>query len=137
MPRNDNDGWAGRHPWTGGEWVAGVALDSGIRRFFEFALRCREDSFTHTGSGKSALGAAVYYLLTGDRRAREAACRFADFLLNTQRPDGSWHDPAWPEEVLYSIDASAEFNVWLQEIAAILPGADALWGSKTGSQGGS
>jgi len=96
-------------------------------RFFELTLRCYEDSFTFTGSGKSALGAAWYYLLTGDPRARQAACRFGDFLLETQLPDGSWRNPAWPPGILYSIDAAAEFNVWLQEIAATLPGADALW----------
>jgi hypothetical protein len=98
------------------------------RSFFEATHRCYEDSYTFTGSGKSGLGAAVYYLLTGDRQARSAACGFAGFLLETQLPDGSWRNPDWPPEVLYSIDASAEFNVWLQEIAAVLPGADVLWG---------
>ena len=97
-------------------------------RFFEWTLRCAADSYAFTGSGKSALGAAAYYLLTGDKRARAAAVQFGDFLLETQRPDGTWMNPSWPPEVLYGIDAAAEFNVWLQEIAAVLPGADAVWG---------
>jgi len=29
--------------------------------------------------------------------------------------------------VLYAIDASAEFNAWLQEIVGILPSGDVLW----------
>jgi len=96
-------------------------------RFFERHLRCADDRFSFTGSGKSALGAALYYLVSGEQRARAAACEFGDFLLRTQLPDGAWRNPKWPPEVLYSIDAAAEFNVWLQEIAATLPCADVLW----------
>jgi len=43
------------------------------KQFFEFKLRCFEDRFTYVGAGKSSLGAALYYLLTGDSRAREVA----------------------------------------------------------------
>ena len=96
-------------------------------RFFERHLSCAADRFSFTGSGKSALGAALYYLISGDARARDAASEFAEFLLATQLPEGAWRNPDWPPQVLYSIDAAAEFNVWLQEIAATLPAADVLW----------
>ncbi len=87
-------------------------------RFFELHLRCAEDRFCSTSSGKSSFAAAVHYLNTGDLRARDAALTFADYLLDTQLPQGSWRGPSMPDEPLYHIDAAAEFNVWLQEIVA-------------------
>lgn len=96
--------------------------------FFDWHLRCAEDRFTFTGSGKSGLGAALLYLLSGRQEARAAAYEFADQLLETQADDGVWHSPNWPEgQVLYLIDAGAEFNVWLQEIASTLAAAEARW----------
>jgi len=90
------------------------------KQFFEFKLRCYEDAFAYVGSGKSSLAAAIYYLLTGDARARDAAYRFCDFLLETQHPDGGWRGENEPDTILIYIDHAAEFNVWLQEISAIL-----------------
>lgn len=100
---------------TGEERYMGYA-----RRFFEFKLRCYADNFSYVGSGKSSLGAAVYYLITGDQSAREAAMRFCDFLVATQCPEGGWRDEDEPDILLIYIDHAAEFNVWLQEIAAII-----------------
>lgn len=97
------------------------------RQFFAWQTRCAADRFSFTGSGKSALAAALLYLLGGDLAAREAAYGFGGFLLQSQLPDGSWRNPDWPPEVLYAIDAAAEFNVWLQEIATTLSAADAAW----------
>ncbi|MCD6350558.1 MAG: hypothetical protein J7M26_00455, partial [Armatimonadetes bacterium] len=82
------------------------------RAFFELHFRCHEDVFSYVGSGKSSLGAALYYLLTGDERAREAAYCFADFLLATQYPEGGWRDETEPDTLLIYIDHAAEFNVW-------------------------
>jgi len=97
------------------------------KRFFEFKLRCYEDAFTFVGSGKSSLGAALYYLLSGDERAREAAYTFADFLVETQYPEGGWRDENEPDTLLIYIDHAAEFNVWLQEISATLSAAEMRW----------
>ena len=97
------------------------------RRFFEFKLRCYDDAFTFVGSGKSSLGSALFYLLTGDERARDAACSFADFLVETQYPEGGWRDEGEPDIPLIYIDHAAEFNIWLQEICATLPGAMVRW----------
>ncbi len=102
------------------------------RRFFEFKLRCHEDAFSFVGSGKSSLGAALYYLLTGDDRARQAAYRFADFLVETQYPEGGWRDEREPDLLLIYIDHAAEFNIWLQELSAILPGAEVRWRGSAG-----
>ena len=97
------------------------------KRFFEFKLRCHEDRFTFVGSGKSSLGAALYYLCTGDKRAREGACAFAEFLVETQYPEGGWRDENEPDMLLIYIDHAAEFSIWLQEICATLPAADVRW----------
>ena len=98
------------------------------KQFFEFKLRCHEDRFSYVGSGKSSLGAALYYLLTGDERAKEAAITFADFLVETQYPEGGWRDETEPDTILIYIDHAAEFNVWLQEISAALQAGDQRWG---------
>lgn len=95
--------------------------------FFDFNLRCYEDNFTYVGSGKSSLGAALYYLLTGDERARDAALSFADFLVETQYPEGGWRDETEPDTILIHIDHGAEFNVWLQELSATLSAAQLRW----------
>jgi hypothetical protein len=97
----------------------GAYLDL-AKRFFKVHLKCYKDAFTATSSGKSSLAAAVHYLITGDRRARDAVYAFCDFLLETQDPEGGWRPPGSPDQLLYYLDAAAEFNVWLQEDAAIL-----------------
>ncbi len=89
------------------------------RRFFELHLQCADDRFTHTGSGKSSLAASVFFLITGDERAREAALSFGRRLLQTRLPEGSWL-VGGSDSLLTRIDAAAEFNVWLQEIAGML-----------------
>jgi hypothetical protein len=103
------------------------------RPFLDFNYRCFDDRFTFAGSGKSALGATLYYLLTGDVRARGAACTYGDHVVATQLDNGGWHDPTEPAILLIYIDHAAEFAVWLQEMASIIPGADAKWGYKAGA----
>jgi hypothetical protein len=99
------------------------------REFFAWHLRGASDRFTFTGSGKSGVGAALLFMLTGDPQAHAAAVEFGDKLLETQAADGVWHSPNWPAgQVLYLVDAGAEFNVWLQEIAAALAAGEARWG---------
>ncbi len=96
-----------------GAWLARA------ERFFELHLQCADDRFTHTGSGKSSLAAAIHYLCSGDERARDAALSFGEQLLATQLPEGSW-TVGGSDSLLTRIDAAAEFNVWLQEIAGLL-----------------
>ena len=97
------------------------------KRFFEFKLRCYADGFATVLSPKGALAAAIYYLITDDERARDAAYRFCDFALETQLPDGSWVDPVTePDELLYYVDHAACINVWLRGIATTLESKEAL-----------
>ena len=92
------------------------------RRLFEFKLRCYDDNYGWAGSGKSSLAAAIYYQITDDRRARDAALSFLDFLADTQYPEGGWRDETEPDELLIYIDHAAEFNVWIRQIVGILEG---------------
>jgi hypothetical protein len=94
------------------------ALDA-ARRLFEFSLRCAEDRYSYPTAGKSAVGAAIYYTLTGDERARDAAVEFAEYLRREQRPDGWWCNPH-DDGLIVRLDHTAEFVVWLSEIAANL-----------------
>ncbi|MBM3957960.1 MAG: hypothetical protein FJ313_07915, partial [Gemmatimonadetes bacterium] len=52
----------------------------GAQRLFEISLAFAEDRYSYPTAGKSAVGAATLYLLTGDERAKAAACEFADYL---------------------------------------------------------
>jgi hypothetical protein len=88
---------------------------------FESSLTWAADSYASPPSGKSALGAAVYYSITGDERAREAALEFADYMTARQRPEGAWDNPASDSEIVL-LDHTAEMIVWLNEIAATLGG---------------
>jgi len=96
-----------------------------LTSLFEFNLRCCDDGFAHGNSGKNGLGAAIYYSITGDKRARDAACRLADFLVATQEPAGGWRYEHEPDTLTYRIDHAAEYNIWLQEISSILAAMDA------------
>jgi hypothetical protein len=98
-------------------------------RYFGLHFKCADDAFTYTGSGKSALGAALLYQVSGDLQARDSAVKFADMLVQTQCEDGTWRFPQFPDETLYHLDCSSEFNVWLQEIANALAAGDLAWGT--------
>ncbi|MCX7825348.1 MAG: hypothetical protein N2689_07305 [Verrucomicrobiae bacterium] len=98
--------------------------------FFELTVRRFPDAFGCIGADTCALGAALYYLLAGDRRAQQAACRFADFLVATQHPQGGWRDPGEPDIPLSYVDHAAESSVFLFELAALLPSAEIVWLTK-------
>ncbi len=89
------------------------------RRYFELQLRCAEDAFSYLTSGKSAVAAAIYYTLTRDERALDAACQQADYLAQMQQPDGMWTVP-WDDNWINRLDATAEFTVFMSEIPATL-----------------
>ncbi|MEI6512819.1 MAG: hypothetical protein WCO51_06040 [bacterium] len=92
---------------------------SGAQQLFEFSLCCAEDAYQSPPSGKSGLGAAIMYSVTGDERARDKAIELADYLVGFQHPGGSWgFTPEDPLDVL--TDITGEFTVFLTEIAATL-----------------
>jgi len=89
------------------------------QEIFEFTLRCADDAYQTPPSGKSGLGCALLYHITGDTKARDKALELADYLVEIQHPDGAWgfslNDPF---ETL--VDITAEFTVFTTEIAATL-----------------
>lgn len=83
-----------------------------------------DDAFAHPTSGKSGLAAAILYAITGDARAREAACREGDFLLSIQDAEGWWTSPT-ADSLGVRFDYTGEFTVFLTEMAAALASGDA------------
>ncbi len=91
------------------------------KRYMEFLLICNEDNFSYWGSGKGALGCAMYYSFTGDERALEAAMNFVDFVVETQvkikdkdgkYAGGFWYDDE-PDILLIYVDHAACFSGWV------------------------
>ncbi|MPN63547.1 hypothetical protein SDC9_211311 [bioreactor metagenome] len=59
-------------------------------------------------------------MITGDERAREAALKFCDFVVDTQRPNGGFQYEDEPDELLIYVDHAACFSVWgLESIATM------------------
>jgi len=90
-------------------------------RLFEFSLRCADDAYAYPTAGKSAVAAALLYAISGDQRAREAACSLADYLVREQHPEGWWRNPH-ADGMVVRLDHTAEFIVFLTEVAATLGG---------------
>jgi hypothetical protein len=101
---------------TGGE-----AYLRGARGLFDFSLRCAEDAYAYPASGKSAVGAALLYAFTGDERALQAAITFGDYLVREQKADGWWCNPH-SDHMIIRLDHTAEFIIWLTDIAGALGG---------------
>jgi hypothetical protein len=66
------------------------------------------------------LAAANYYVITGDKRAREAVCKFCDFVVETQRSEGGFCYEDEPDELVYYVDHAACFSVWALESVMML-----------------
>jgi len=92
---------------------------SAAREIFEFTLRCAKDAYQTPPSGKSGLGCALLYDITGDVRARGKAMELADYLVEIQHPDGAWGF-SFNDAFETLVDITAEFTVFTTEIAAIL-----------------
>ncbi len=91
------------------------------KRYMEFLFTCAEDTWSYWGSGKAALGCAMYYSFTGDERAMEAAVKFIDFVVETQvkvadkdgkYAGGFWYDDE-PDILLIYVDHAACFSGWV------------------------
>lgn len=103
---------------TGEEGILALA-----ERYLDYLDQaCCPGAFTDFSSGKSGVGAAHLYRLTGRERYREIALAVADFILDLQLPWGCWQespqeDQAPPEELVWSdMDMTAEYVLWLKQI---------------------
>jgi hypothetical protein len=92
---------------------------AGAQRLFEISLGFAEDRYAYPTAGKSAVGAATLYTITDDGRAGQAASEFAEYLVGQQDAEGWWANPH-DQGLLTRLDHTAEFVIWLSEIAALL-----------------
>ncbi len=108
---------------TGEASVLGTA-----ETIFAFTERCRPDAYAFPAAGKLGVGCALLASITGKGEPRRAAETLADYLLDTQQPDGYWR---LPEVEIYrtiknkdslevTMEITSEFTAWLWEIAALL-----------------
>jgi|SRR5262245_12522974 len=93
------------------------------RRYLDYLDQvCCPGAFTDFSSGKSGVGAAYLYRLTGERRYREIALAVAEFIVNLQTPCGCWQESpqtnaAPPGALSWSdMDMTAEYVLWLDQI---------------------
>lgn len=83
----------------------------------KICLTCHEDVFLTDGTGKVGLGSAYLYKITGEEKYAVSAARSCEFLTADQHPDGYWARGGSP-----TASSTAEFVVWLSEVAAMLKG---------------
>ena len=81
--------------------------------YLEFLLGCKGNLRTFHYSHKVAWGAAIMSRITQIERYADLARSIADFLVQTQSPDGRW----LPDEPAYTFfDQTAEIAIWMREI---------------------
>lgn len=89
---------------------------------FEATLRLHDDAYRYTTAAKGGVGTAILYGLTGDPRALDAALSLADYLVDEQSAEGWWANPH-ADNLIIRLDHTAEFIVFLSEIAGNLAGS--------------
>ncbi|NLG49831.1 MAG: hypothetical protein GX552_06960 [Chloroflexi bacterium] len=93
--------------------------------FFDFQQRC-VNPWAGPSSGKAGWGCAELYRMTGEARYRDIALSIGEYMAGFQAPDGSFQIPLSapydPQRPLTpgDFDLTAEYTVWLGEIAANL-----------------
>jgi hypothetical protein len=91
--------------------------------FYDLQERC-VDAWGGPSSGKAGWGCAELYRMTGKARYRDIALQVGSFIAQNQSPDGAWNSNfGQPVEethvwVPQDFDATAEFTLWLGEIAS-------------------
>lgn len=95
------------------------------RRIFDFAAASPELGRRCT-SHKFAWGAARLYDATHDPAHLEGACRVADWLVSTQRPDGTFfHTDRWAANErpprLASVGITSQFGAWISSARMRMP----------------
>jgi len=93
------------------------------RAFQDFSMRSTELQFETRQVCKSAWGAAVLSMITGERKYADWLLRMGDWFVAIQDADGAWRNTAYldPNPTLGSrITVTAEFIVHLDSIEAAL-----------------
>ncbi len=93
--------------------------------FFDLQERC-VNAWEGPSSGKAGWGCAELYRMTGKARYREVALQVGAYIAAAQDASGAWNSdfgrPVAPDHpfIPQDFDASAEFTLWLGEIASNL-----------------
>ncbi len=85
------------------------------KEFLEFLLGCQGNLRTFHYSHKVAWGAAILAGITKDERYADLAKSIADYLAQTQNPDGRWLQD---EPAHTYFDQTAEIAIWMKEICS-------------------
>lgn len=124
-----------QHYWLPGFMIAflsDLALSTGQEKYldgaktmFEFGAGCHPNLYTNLRSHKYVWGCARLYHATGDAKYLEPGLRIADYLVETQEPDGTWwykdFIPDRSQQTLgWSVDISSQFCIWLVKLLQVL-----------------
>jgi hypothetical protein len=98
------------------------------RTLFSFTQRCADDVHRFPPSGKLGMGSALLYAITGTQETRQAAVSVGTYLVETQTSEGFWRLPdvaaykaiADKDGFEIRLDITAEFSIFLMEIAALI-----------------
>ena len=94
-------------------------------RVLVFVLRCEPDFQENMNTSKLAWGAAQMFAQTGDERYRSLALGIADWMVESQTPEGVWvrkrrEMTAAEQPVPISLDASLDRAFYLTEVISAL-----------------
>jgi hypothetical protein len=93
------------------------------RAYQQFSMNSTERQFETKQVCKSAWGAAVLLLITGETRYRDWLVRLGDWFVDGQEPDGNWSNTAYLDPtptVGRRIEVTAEFIVHLDSVIGAL-----------------
>ena len=90
--------------------------------YFDFTTRCADDVYCTDPGGIIGWGSTQMYWITGEEKYRRAAVTAGDFLIRSQHDEGYWKlaeevYPHRPEARYMQLDITAEYVVWLAEMA--------------------
>jgi hypothetical protein len=92
-------------------------------QFYQFFCQCKEDRFQSYASGKVAWGCSLLYRLTGDKKYQETSLRIANFIVDTQLPEGTWINKPFYQRLedqpfTLTVDLTVEMAYWLCQMAS-------------------
>lgn len=88
-------------------------------RYAHFLLSCNS-ALRSLASGKFGYCLALLYRSTGNKKYRDAAIDFIDWVVTLQRSGGQWMLDEWTEHWYFPYDATAEYVYWISEITRLL-----------------
>jgi|GEM_PF-5683788 len=102
------------------EFTGEKAYLESAEKYAGFLLDCK-GSLRSFAAGKFGYCLALLYRSTGNKKYRDAAIDYIDWLVKAQRSDGRWVMDDWSDELwFFPYDCTAEFVYWISEMAKLL-----------------